>query len=74
MANNKKKGSMKKPELKFNGIKRNQNKKKKQRKPMNPVLKKVLTAFAILFSELIISVFISLNIGTPPPIYIYSNI
>ena len=50
MANNKKKGSMKKPELKFNGIKRNPNKKKKQRKPMNPTLKKVLTAFAILCS------------------------
>ena len=50
MANNKKKGSMKKPELKFNGIKRNPDKKKKQRKPMNPTLKKVLTAFAILCS------------------------
>ena len=50
MANNNKKGSMKKPDFNFNGIKRNPNKKKKQRKPMNPVLKKVLTAFAILFS------------------------
>ncbi len=50
MANNKKKGSMKKPALNFNGIKRNPNKKKKQRKPMNPILKKVLTVFAILCS------------------------
>ena len=49
MANNRgKKGNGKISLSDFKGVRRNPNKKKKQRKPMNPVVKKVLTAFCIL--------------------------
>lgn len=36
--------------LKFAGFKRNSSKKKKERKPMNPTAKKILTVFCILFA------------------------
>ena len=49
MANNRGKKSNSKVSLSnFKSVKRNANKKKKQRKPMNPVVKKILTAFCIL--------------------------
>lgn len=49
MANNKRKGAGRKPTINFDGLKKgNSNKKRKQRKPMNPTLKKVLTVFSIL--------------------------
>ena len=51
MANNqRKRGTGKNNMLKFAGFKRNSSKKKKERKPMNPTAKKILTVFCILFA------------------------
>ena len=51
MANNqRKRGNGKNSMPKFGGVKRSSSKKKKVRKPMNPVVRKVLTVFCILFA------------------------
>ena len=51
MANNqRKRGNNKKPMPKVTGFKRNSSKKKKERKPMNPTARKILTVFCILFA------------------------
>lgn len=51
MANNqRKRGNNKKPLPKVTGFKRNSSKKKKERKPMNPTARKILTVFCILFA------------------------
>lgn len=51
MANNqRKRGNNKKPMPKITGFKRNSSKKKKERKPMNPTARKILTVFCILFA------------------------
>ncbi len=51
MANNqRKRGNSKKIMPKFSGFKRGSSKMKKERKPMNPTARKILTVFCILFA------------------------
>lgn len=51
MANNqRKRGNSKKNVLKFADFKRNSSKKRKERKPMSPTARKILTVFCILFA------------------------
>ena len=48
--NQRKRGNSKNSAPKFGGVKRNFSKKKKERKPMNPTARKILTVFCILFA------------------------
>ena len=50
MANNKRRGQGKKSTVNFAAKKRSPGKKRKERKPMNPVVRRILTAFGILCS------------------------